>query len=265
MIFEGEILLEGKKIVAMMPVHNEADRFLEDVLSHLSRWVDEIVVLDDASTDATPEICQGFEKVDLIRNRENMFQENEARLREKLWEQTVEHDPDWILALDADELFTDRIMDEVDWYLHQQSYDAVSFRLFDLWKSQAQYRVDGQWDPWNRPASTFLVRYHSRMNGSWPERVIHCGRWPLDCREIRNTYFSDVRVKHLGWVRPEEHYSKFQFYLQKDLEQYGEVQQHTASVMYPRDRVELQSWFSRRRPLINSAGSTEESDGYSEG
>ncbi|HHV63026.1 MAG TPA: glycosyltransferase [Firmicutes bacterium] len=54
---------QGNKLTAMMVVRNEADRFLVPVLDDLTQWVDEIVILDDASTDSTPDICRSYAKV----------------------------------------------------------------------------------------------------------------------------------------------------------------------------------------------------------
>ena len=55
------------KLTAMMLVRNEADRYLTEVLSELSKFVDEIIILDDGSTDHTPDLCLSFPKVRLYR------------------------------------------------------------------------------------------------------------------------------------------------------------------------------------------------------
>ena len=61
------------KLVAMMVVRNEANRYLKIVLDQVSTFVDCIVILDDASTDATPEVCASYRKVILHRNKEPLF------------------------------------------------------------------------------------------------------------------------------------------------------------------------------------------------
>jgi len=51
------------KLTAMMQVRNEADRYLREVLNDLSEYVDEIVIVDDASTDDTVRVCRSYAKV----------------------------------------------------------------------------------------------------------------------------------------------------------------------------------------------------------
>lgn len=237
--------MRKNKLVAMMVVFNEGNRFLTRVLNHLSLWVDEIVILDDGSTDHTRKICNQYPKVFFVENDAHTFIQHEARLREKLWNITISRNPDWILAIDADEIFTDRILDAIDSYLEQKTYDAFAFRLFDFWKSENYYRVDGAWNPWIK-FSVFLVRYHPEWKVTWPDYVIHSGRWPLEYRFIKNTFQSDIRVKHFGWARPEDHYRKYIFYCQKDLEQYGKIQPHTKSIMASNDSIILEKWFERK-------------------
>ncbi len=43
----------GNRVTAFMQVRNEADRYLETVLQNLSEFVEDIVIVDDASTDDT--------------------------------------------------------------------------------------------------------------------------------------------------------------------------------------------------------------------
>lgn len=238
-------MMRRAKIVAMMPVRNEQSRrgrYLERTLENLDRWVDEIVIIDDCSTDGTPELCRKFPRVTVLdRNPTPVFAINESVVRSRLWEIAVQRQPDWLLAIDADELFEDRIVDEIDALVGQTEYEAIEFRLFDLWMGESHYRADGAWNPWRRFVR-LLVRYDSTRKVSWPGLPIHTGRWPLQYRSGLPAYQSDVRVKHFGWADPEEHGRKYEFYAEWDRRLYGRITPHTESILRSSDSILLEPW-----------------------
>ncbi|MBP1760879.1 MAG: hypothetical protein H6Q64_421 [Firmicutes bacterium] len=222
---------QKQKIVAMMPVRNEAGRYLKEVLAHLSRWVDAIVILDDCSDDDTIDVTGHFEKVIVYKNDEPLFASNEPAMRRKLWQLAAEEKPDWIVAVDADEIFEDRIINEIDLLLDQNDFYGISFRVFDFWQDPASYRIDGGWNPW-RKSLLFMVRYNPHLDSQWMQREVHCGRFP-QAYENRIAYYSDIRVKHYGWLNPEDHYRKYLYYRDKDLKVFGEVRPFTQSIQTP--------------------------------
>jgi len=255
----------GNKLTAMMVVRNEAGRYLREVLEDLSEWVDEIVILDDASDDDTPSICTGCHKVVRFeRNSLPMFINHEGKLRARLWTMVEETGPDWILAIDADELFEPRMRHEVRDLINQVEYDAVEFRLFDFWGCLSHYRVDGEWNPWNRFVR-LLVRHVPGRRCTWPDVPIHVGRWPLEYRGPLLTFHSDIRVKHLGWVRADEHRSKYELYRAREVEARGAPSKHTESIVASLQDIKLEKWFDSK-PLpypsrFAAAGATPVGDG----
>ncbi|MGE5585489.1 MAG: glycosyltransferase [Bacillota bacterium] len=236
----------GNKLTAMMVVRNEAGRYFHQVLEDLSDWVDEIVVLDDASDDDTLSICTSWDKVVRAeRSPQPAFTSHEGRLRARLWTMVEETRPDWILAIDADELFEPRMRYEVRDLIDQAEYDAVEFRLFDFWGCLTHYRVDGEWNPWSRFVR-LLVRYVPGKRCTWPDVAIHAGRWPLEYRGPLLTFHSDIRVKHLGWARSEEHRAKYEFYRSREVETRGASSKHTESVIAPAHEIRLEQWFDSK-------------------
>ncbi|MDI3534929.1 MAG: hypothetical protein PWQ82_1294 [Thermosediminibacterales bacterium] len=228
------------KLTAMMLVRNEAERYLNTCLSHLNVYTDEIIILDDASTDNTSEVCLTYPKVKLYRNEEPMFIANESLARKKLWQLVEKSNPDWILAIDADEVFEDQIESQIGYIMAGDDYDAVEFRIFDFWKSMTHYRVDGLWNPWNR-FSTLLIRYQPGKVYSWPDLPLHCGRIPMEYRSHRIKRFqSNIRVKHFGWADEKDHIKKYAFYKQKDPEGRLQAKNHLESVLDK--EVKLEEW-----------------------
>ncbi|MGE5594395.1 MAG: glycosyltransferase [Betaproteobacteria bacterium] len=255
----------GNKLTAMMVVRNEAGRYLRQVLDDLSEWVDEIVILDDASDDDTPSICKACRKVVRFeRNPLPMFMTHEGNLRARLWAMVEEIRPDWILAIDADELFEPRMRHEVGDLINQTEYDAVEFRLFDFWGSLTHYRVDGEWNPWNRFVR-LLARYLPGRGRTWPDAPFHAGRWPLEYRGPLLTFHSDIRVKHLGWARPEEHRLKYELYRAREIETRGAPSKHTESIVAAVHDVKLEKWTDSKplpyASLFKAVGGTLVGDG----
>lgn len=226
----------------MMPVRNEADRYLVRTLSALERLVDAIVVYDDASSDATAEVCTSFPKVELYRGDSPLLAVDEAGLRERLWRLAVARDPEWILALDADEELDERAVGELWRLFDQRDYDVISCRIFDFWKSETHVRVDGPWNPWNR-FSPVAVRCIPALSDTWNPQPIHCGRFPRAYAD-RSTFYSQLRVRHYGWARQEDHLRKYLFYRERDLTLHGKVAAHTESILSA--KIRLEPWLVQR-------------------
>ncbi len=202
------------RLAAMMPVYNEAERYLEQVLRHLEIFADRIVILDDCSTDRSGEICRSFDRVIYYRGKEHLFERDEPRLRRLLWQYTTELQPQWILAIDADEIFEKRAEREFPSLLRQHDFNAVDFRIFDFWNG-FQYRVDGGWNPWTKH-HRMLVQYDPALPDRWREPGPHCGRFPLEYYRLPYAFQSDFRVKHFGWISPADRQRKGEFYLAKN-------------------------------------------------
>lgn len=204
-----------RPLLAMLPVRNEAGRYLKTVLNRLSELVDGIVILDDASTDGTPELCLNQSSVIRYhRLKKPLFKNDEAAFRQMLWEMTVELEPGWIIAIDADEVFESGINRELPRLTGQNRFDLVLFTIYHFWGDLTNYRVDGLWDPALSKVPC-LYRFHKNTNYHWSSRRLHCGRFPVECYQ-RPAWLSQVRLLHLGYVSQEEQYIKFQRYLTLD-------------------------------------------------
>ncbi len=95
------------KLVAALLLKDEAglDRFLRPVLAQLETLCDQIVVVDDGSTDDTVELCKGFGADVKVRDPSApKAWGSEAAARAELWEFAVQHcgPKDWLLFCDGD-------------------------------------------------------------------------------------------------------------------------------------------------------------------
>lgn len=220
----------GNKLTLSMIVRNEENRYLTKVLQHARQYIDSAVIIDDASKDNTIDIC--LRELDgipltLIQRKRSGFS-NEYKLRRQQWRETIKTNPDWILSLDADEMFEDKMIYEIKKLINQGEYDSIAFRLYDFW-NDTQYREDEFWcaHKFYRP---FLVRYLPGFLYKWKETPQHCGRLPCNISELA-TAASSVRVKHFGWLRAEDRVKKYNRYLKLDPEGLHGVKEQYESIL----------------------------------
>lgn len=216
---DAEDYVRQRKLVGAMLVKNEAGRYLERVLEQMAAVCDKVIVLDDGSEDETPELCQRYGAVvhEVEQKTPGVDGWNELRLRQRLWEIATEAagDGGWILSLDADETLEPGALSHIRRLLPIAEYngaDSLAFTLHDMW-DEDRYRDDELWNG-HRRLWPFLVRYDASATYRWPDRVIHCGRFPRPI-EAR-VYDSGYRVQHWGWSRPEDRRRKHDRYLRID-------------------------------------------------
>jgi SAM-dependent methyltransferase len=209
----------------MLRIRNE-ERWIASCLASVSDIVDHIVILDDASTDRTPEICRSFPKVvhyEYVRNVEV----DEVRDKNLLLSWTLKFNPDWILALDGDEElgpFSRHVIRKeiLQVTRHNPEFVALSFRFIYFWNDTETYRIDGKyadvWHPrlfttWNQDLSS--LRFTQAGHGAG----FHCGSVPGGL--IGRVKKAGVVVKHYGYVDPEIRGQKYEYYRRNDPEAFA--------------------------------------------
>jgi hypothetical protein len=220
----------GNKLTLSMIVKNEGKRYLKKVLNGLKGHIDEAVIIDDGSIDNTIQICQEILQgipLHIIKNEQSMFA-NEVELRKNQWNETIKTNPDWILNIDADEMFEDSFWDNVRKLINQKDYDYYCFRLYDMW-SETHYREDDYWNSHSiyRP---FLLRYQPRFNYIWKETPQHCGRFPANILSLPMAT-SEIRLKHLGWATKEDREEKYKRYKNLDPDAIYGIREQYESIM----------------------------------
>lgn len=209
-----------------MIVKNEADRYLERVLKSAREYITDAVIIDDGSTDGTVALCHdllGGIPHKIIQNRESRFH-SEWKLRQQQWTETIAADPDWILFLDADEIFEDDFKSGVRELIKSRTSSVYLFRLYDLWDEE-HYREDGLWRAHTiyRP---FMLRYDKDVRYTFHETDQHCGRMPANVFELPYE-LSRYRLRHYGWAKREDRMRKFKRYMELDPNgEYGSLPQY---------------------------------------
>ena len=140
---------DNLKLVGFLQIHNEKQKGnLKRVLKHMKRFCNEIVVYDDGSTDGSVDLASQYTDY-IIKGAYNDFV-HELEHKQKLLTLALSLNPDWIVWLDADEVF-DRngelfAIRALCQYGKTNGIDGFSFQEFNLWKKPDQYRVDEQWN-----------------------------------------------------------------------------------------------------------------------
>lgn len=204
------------KIISGLLAKNEEHRWLKEVCKILKEISDVFIVLDDASTDNTANICEKYANI-VWRESKSLWETNELILRKKLFNMCMEasdSEDNWILIIDADEIICDyeKVRDAM--LLKSKEFlrvDVFTFLLFDMW-SDTHYRDDKYW--YAHKHYWPMAFRAKKKDYTWNEQSLHCGRFPNNIGSIGvNTPF---KIKHMGWSISEDRQKKHERYMRID-------------------------------------------------
>lgn len=218
-------------LLLSMVVRNETGRFLERMLQRALPFADKTVIIDDASTDATPDICEELlkrheKKGEVIRLKTSLWSQ-EHELRRMQWNVALEHAPKYILILDADEVIEPKATKSIPLVLGLDTTDVMSFRFFDMWDEE-HYRDDDLWNIHRRNVPRLARVEDLPPSEKWFEKNQHCGCWPPNFLGSQKRWVhSNLGVQHLGWSREEDRRTKYERYMKHDPEgRWGSLAQY---------------------------------------
>jgi len=231
------------KLVASMIVRNESERYIDLVARHLAGFVDEIRVLDDGSTDGTGDYLRTVGAI-VEDNDGPSFDEYEGAARQRLLQHTMRGEPDWILAIDADEFVGDpyRLRAAIEEDSGRFGPPAYKLTMEEVWGASEQtlaIRTDGGWRPHGCPILFRVPRSPQERRQGWkinPKRLAS-GREPMS---VRRNYGlareSGSEILHFGWAREDERRPRYERYAELDGGRYH-ANSHLESTMWPVERM----------------------------
>jgi len=167
---------------------------LEECLTKLSSLVDEIIILDNGSTDGTIEMCRKFPKVVNVIQRDDTNNFHEGRDRNLMLTEAKKRNPDWIIMLDPDEIFEKHLSRDIIEKYMRSGYDRVAFRMCNFWLSKKYCRFDRDWLLYTlRPQRQM---WRNRESVYFDDQVIHASLQGLGPK----IYPSPYRIKHYGYI-----------------------------------------------------------------
>jgi glycosyltransferase involved in cell wall biosynthesis len=113
---------EGDPTVTVVITTKNAAHLLRDCLPRV-RWADEIVVVDEFSTDDTLAVCAAYPQC-VVYQHEDYIQANANYGFERA-------KSDWVMRLDADEWITTELAEEIRALIRNAPDDVVGFSLWE--------------------------------------------------------------------------------------------------------------------------------------
>ena len=205
------------KLIGITIVKNETHNYLDAWLKNMENFLDYHIFLDDASTDNTPEYIQSIidsgYKGEVHQRETSLFKDNEPKLRAELWEyaRKVAKDGDWILIVDADEFYDERLLELKPklFKLNPKKYECVKVSIVDMWDKE-HYRTDGLWSPKN--SDVRIIRYKDCEFGA-TSTELHQPPYPasLNTKKKYKTYIPKI---HMAYLKKADRIRRYEFYKQ---------------------------------------------------
>ncbi|MEC4748762.1 glycosyltransferase [Methylomicrobium sp. Wu6] len=120
-------------------------------------WADEIIVLDSGSTDATVEICR--------RHTDKVFQSDWPGFGIQKQRALDKAQGDWVLSIDADEIVTPELKNQIELAVQSGRYDAYQINRLSSYCGR-QIRHGGWWPD-------YVLRLFRRQKGYFSEALVH--------------------------------------------------------------------------------------------
>lgn len=207
-----KVIKKRPVITAMLAIKNEK-KYISRVLEDLSEYVNSIAILDDASTDSTSEIVKSYSKVKVFCSNPPGTLRHEGRDRNLLFREAKKLNPDWFLCLDGDEIFENRMKDEILNLTFRNNIEGYFFPIFHFWRGETHFRTDSIW----RNQTRFKLFRNRDEYSAFENKKLHVSSIPENF-PFEKVQLSNIRLKHYGYSNYSDTVRKYEFYEKEDNE-----------------------------------------------
>lgn len=199
------------KIASYTITHNGlTEGTLEATIQNLQEFSDYITVVVSASSDdGTREFVKEKHEegvIDSFSLEHYDFPEEESKIRKLGFDAAKSFDPDWIAAIDDDEIVGKPEMARKQLHTASnndiQTCDLAAAYLYHMWKGK-KYRNDGSWKH-GEVSRIIFYNNNTDFKGVWAhetkgDKDIHSGRLPLNNQNTKAQVTGHINLIHFGW------------------------------------------------------------------
>jgi glycosyltransferase involved in cell wall biosynthesis len=182
--------LPMQPISATLITYNE-EKNIAEALKSLS-WVDEILVVDSGSSDATVEICRSFNSTIIHRDWTGYVDQKNFALEKAK--------NDWIFSLDADERASPQLIHEIE-ELNRKGFSSSGYKIPRVAFFMGRWIRHGDWYP------DYQLRLFDRRAGRWEGGRVH-----ESVRMSQNPAFLSGEIFHYTYRNISEYLVRLETY-----------------------------------------------------
>lgn len=227
-----------KLTASLLVADGEMRRYLPETLPALLEFCDEVRILDDGTQDGFSEWVEQWPGVFVTRAPTPTFYNHEGRARQRLLDWTLEGSPDWILAVDADELVADGLTLRRSCEVVDGHVDVMTLCLWEIWAVEPEriyIRQDGGWA--EHDAAVVYAPQRLAQPLRIQDKALACGRVPESVRRAQSACVP-TSLLHLGWARRAERVDRHHRYVLHDGGRFHQGS-HLDSILWEDQRVRL--------------------------
>ena len=196
------------RIIGMMVTGAEADRYLEASLKELKRLCDDVIIATNNVDKKTKDLINKYKFWQYEDNRE--WGKNQPAIKGDLLDKVGGLKPDWVIAIDSDEVFAPEFTREEAERLADTKEIAYYFMIVNLYGDKEHFvHGAGIQRFWN-------IRYFKYISDhvKYQKKNLHCGLAPPIF--YHKGWHAPFYVEHYGLMKKEDRLQKAERYAKYD-------------------------------------------------